>query len=318
LNQRREKGEVPGERTMKVLVTGGTGFIGSAVASTLAKKGHEVIIYSHTEIEDAALANIEYVKGDIFDTSCLSKVLKECDGVIHMVGLAGVRIAYEHPEVSFDLNIRSLQILLEEMRNNGVSRLVLPSSSAVYGIVDKLPISEDTMPKPTNIYGFHKYIVEKLAEAYSLNYGIRVTILRPFNVYGRRESGILEMLFEKTLRNEVARLYGQKQKRDFIHVSEVADAVAAVLQLDHGFEIYNVGAGVGRSIENIVNLFRKYFPTLSIEYTDSKDVLYDSVADITKIRNATGFNPDVTDDRLKQVIEELRNEYTVTNRKLRR
>lgn len=303
----RNKGKTKRKsKTVKVLVTGGTGFIGSTVASTLAERGHEVIVYNHTETRDAELGNIEYFKGDIFDTSRLSKVLKECGSVIHMVGSVGVRIIQEHPEVSFDLNIRSLQVLLEAMRNNGVSRLIVPSSSAVYGIVDRLPIGEDVMPKPTNVYGFHKYIAEKLAEAYSINYDIRVTILRLFNVYGVGGSGILEMLVNKVLRNEVVRLYGEKQKRDFVHVSDVADAVADVLQLDHKFEIHNVGAGIGRSIEDIVNLVKEYFPTLSVEYGDCKDVLYDSVADITKIRNVTGFNPDGSDDRLKEVIQELR------------
>lgn len=287
---------------MKVLVTGGAGFIGSTVASKLAQKGHQVIIYD-VGVWDTRQDHTEYVKGDIFDLGHLTDTVKKCDVVVHMIGLADARAAQEHPQMSFDLNIRSLQVLLESMRGNGVARLILPSSAAIYGAVDRSPVSEETMPKLGGVYPYHKYMAEKLAETYSLNYGIHITMLRLFNVYGIKGQGILNILLDKATKGEPVKLFGEKQKRDFIHVSDVANIFASVLELDHKFEVYNVGTGVGRSIEDLTKIVQSYFPALAIEFGEYKGFLYDSVADISKLRSATGFSPDVTDDNIREMIQ---------------
>lgn len=288
---------------MKVLVTGGAGFIGSTIAAALADRDCQVVVYD-IGTWDNKIGNIQYIKGDIFDVGHLASALRQCDSIIHMVGLPDARMAQEHPQMSFDLNVRSFQVLLEAARSSGVSRVVLPSSAAIYGVVALSPVTEEATPQLTSIYAHHKYIAEKLAEAYSLNYGTRITVLRLFNTYGIKGAGILNILLEKASQGETIMLYGEKQKRDFIHVSDVADAFASVLQLDHKFEVYNVGTGVGRGIEDIVNLVKEYYPTLSAEHGDYKGVFYDSVADIAKIVNAAGFNPDQSDNKLRQVIQE--------------
>jgi UDP-glucose 4-epimerase len=287
---------------MKVLITGGAGFIGSTVATALAKKNHEVIIYD-IGTWDIRQDKIEYIKGDVFDVVHLTDVVRQCDGIIHMVGLPDARIAREHPQMSFELNVRSLQVLLEAAKNNSITRLILPSSAAIYGITERSPVTEETMPKLTSIYAYHKYIAERLAEAYSTNYNVHITIMRLFNVYGAQGAGILNILLENAMRGEPTKLYGEKQKRDFIHVSDVADAFVRVLELDHKFEVYNVGTGVGRSIQDMVNLVKEYLPNLTVTHGDYKGVLYDSVADMTKITKATGFNPDGSDNKLREVIE---------------
>lgn len=286
---------------MKILITGGAGFVGSSIATALAKKNHKLIIYD-IDTQDTKIDNIEHIKGDIFNAPHLTNILRECDSVIHLVGSSEARTPQKRPQMSFDLNIRSLQVLLEAMRNTGVPRLILSSSSAVYGIVDQSPVSEKTAPKPTNIHGYHKYMAEQLAEAYSVNYNMHITILRLFNVCGIGGHGILNILLEKASKGESVELYGKKQKRDFIHVSDVADAFANILQLDREFELYNVGTGVGRSIEDIANLVKERFPNLSVEHSEYKGILYDFVADITKFRDTTSFNPDRSDDKLREVV----------------
>jgi UDP-glucose 4-epimerase len=289
------------EVKMKVLVTGGAGFIGSTVAQRLAQKGHQVVIYD-VGVWDTKEDHTEYIKGDIFDVGHLTAAIKRCDVVIHMVGLPDARTAQEHPQMSFDLNVRSLQVLLESMRGNGVARLILPSSASIYGAVDKSPVKEETLPNLSGVYPYHKYIAERLAETYSLNYGIHMTILRLFNVYGIKGQGILNILLEKAAKGEPVKLFGEKQRRDFIHVSDVANVFASVLELDHEFEVYNVGTGLGRSIEDLVNMVKDFFPALAIQYGEYKGVLYDSVADITKLQNATGFSPDVSDANFREMI----------------
>jgi UDP-glucose 4-epimerase len=258
---------------MKILITGGAGFIGLSVATVLAKKNHEVIIYD-IGTQDIKIDNIEQIKGDIFNALHLTNILKECDGVIHLVGSSEARTPQKRPQMSFALNVHSLQVLLDAMRNTGVPRLILSSSSTVYGIVDQSPVSEKTAPKPTTIYSYHKYMAEQLAEAYSVNYNMHITILRLFNVCGIGGHGILSVLLEKASRGESVKLYGEKQKRDFIHVSD-----------------------------DIANLVKERFPNLSVEHSEYKGILYDFVADITKFRNATNFNPDGSDDKLREVIK---------------
>ena len=298
---------------MKILITGGAGFIGLSVAAVLAKKNHEVIIYD-IGTQDIKIDNIEQIKGDIFNAPHLTNILKECDGVIHLVGSSEARTPQKRPQMSFALNVHSLQVLLDAMRNTGVPKLILSSSSTVYGIVGQSPVSEKTAPKPTTIYSYHKYMAEQLAEAYSVNYNMHITILRLFNVCGIGGHGILSVLLEKASRGESVKLYGEKQKRDFIHVSDVADAFANILQLDREFEVYNVGTGVGRSIEDIANLVKERFPNLSVEHSEYKGILYDFVADITKFRNATSFNPDGSDDKLREVIKNYKFEKWTKHR----
>ena len=287
---------------MKVLITGGFGFIGSTVASKVLQKGHQVIIYD-VGAWNAKEDHTEYIKGDIFDIGHLTTAVKQCDAIIHMVGLPDARTAQEQPQMSFDLNVRSLQVLLESMRGNGTTKLILPSSAAIYGAVDSSPVTEDTAPKPGGVYPYHKYMAEKLAEAYSLNYGIHMTILRLFNVYGTKGQGILNILLEKAMNGEPVKLYGEKQKRDFIHVSDVASVFASALELNERFEVYNVGTGIGRSIEDLVKMVKEYFPMLAIEYGEHNGSLYDSVADIIKLRSAIDFEPDGSDSKLREMIQ---------------
>jgi UDP-glucose 4-epimerase len=286
---------------MKVLVTGGAGFIGSTIAQNLAREGHQVVIYD-VGVWDEKEDHTEYIKGDIFDVGHLTEAIKHCDVIIHMVGLADARAAQEHPQMSFDLNVRSLQVLLEAIRSNGLTRLILPSSASVYGAVKKSPVTEDTALNLAGIYPYHKYIAERLAETYSLNYGIHITVLRLFNVYGIKGQGILNILLDKAIKGEPVKLFGEKQLRDFIHVSDVANVFASVLGLDHRYEVYNVGTGVGRSIEDLANMVKEFFPNLEIQYGEYKGVPYDSVADINKLRNAAGFNPDGSDTNLREMI----------------
>jgi len=293
--------------TRQVLVTGGTGFIGSAIVPRLTEKGYKVIVYD-TAAWDEKAEGIEYIKGDIFRDKYFDEVVSNCDCVIHMVGLADARVAQDHPQMSFDLNVRSTQILLEVIRNNNIPRVILPSSASIYGVVDRSPISEDTTPKPTNIYSYHKLMAEELAECYAKNYSINIAVLRLFNVYGIQGKGVLNILVEKAKKGEAIMLYGEKQKRDFIHISDVADAFVGILETSAiGLDIYNVGTGVGRSIEDIVKLVGEYFPEMQVEHGEYKAILYDLTADITKIKKAIGFNPDKGDRKLKETIEKMIN-----------
>jgi UDP-glucose 4-epimerase len=291
---------------MKILVTGGTGFIGSAIVNKLIELKNSVTVFAN----DVLPANInkcaKYITGDVFDSATLSRALDGHEAVIHAIGFPGLKVSNTSPYASFSLNVISVHTVLESMRRKGVSRFIFISSSSVHGKTTSLPIREDTPANPLSIYGFNKFIAEKLAESYSQCYGFEVTIARPFNVFGADENNILKLLVCQAQASKVADIYGEEQIRDFIHVDDVAHAISGLVNLKNKYEVYNIGTGIGRRINDAINLVREAYPNMKINYTPTKVVLYDSLADISKIQRAIAFNPDRTDIKMREVIQQLR------------
>lgn len=290
---------------MRVLVTGGTGFIGSKIVEEMNNHGYEVIVFD-INTKDGTRNNVLHIKGDIFDTKHVLEVLNKCDAVIHMVGLPIAWKAQERPQLSYDLNVRSVQAILEAMRETEVKKIILPSSAAIYGQTDTDYVDESSPPNPTNTYAYHKWISEEICRCYSLNYGIRSTILRLFNVYGSEGTGIINILVEKAQKNETIMLFGENQLRDFINLYDVAKVIIKVLECEEcSNQTINVGTGVGRSIGDIVGLFHNYFPDIKLERKEFTGRLYNSIANITRLKELTGYLPDGSIEILKKTIEEM-------------
>ncbi|MHA2121154.1 MAG: NAD-dependent epimerase/dehydratase family protein [Promethearchaeota archaeon] len=291
---------------LRILITGGKGFIGSKIIEFLTNLGHEIIVYDLV-CKDEGQGDVEYIKGDIFDSECLSDSLKGSDLVIHMIGQPNARLAQENPQQSYELNVGSVQTLLDSMRKSNINRIILPSSAAIYGTVTgEVGISEDTPANPQNIYAYHKWIAEEVCRSYSQNYSINSVILRLFNVYGPSGSGIINILINKAKNNEVLLLYGEEQLRDFIHLDDVALVFSKVINCkDCTNQTINVGTGSGRSVNEIVDLVKESFPEIQIKRKEFKGNPYDSFADITKLNHLLGFTPDGSIERLKRAIKEM-------------
>ena len=292
---------------MRILVTGGAGYIGSFVVEELMKRGYEVIIYDISVVDSVKKDKITYIRGDVFDIRAVEDVLVECDVVIHMVGLPHVPTAQKKPMLSFKLNVESVQYVLEAMRRNDVKRIIFPSSAAVYGAAEKIPIREDYEPKPNTIYGYHKLIAEEIIKSYKENYGIQFIILRLFNVYGGLQSqGVLNIFIRKAKSGEPIIIHGGNQLRDFIHVKDVARIFADSITNKKSInEIINVGSGKGRSINEIAEIVKEFFPNIKIIRKEPNDREYDSVADITKLKKIYNFTPDSSTETLKKVVKWL-------------
>jgi UDP-glucose 4-epimerase len=288
------------------LITGGKGFIGSKIIDLLIKLGHEIIVYDLV-CNNEGQGEIKYVKGDIFDGECLSGSLKGCDLIIHMIGQPNARLAQENPQHSYDLNVASVQTVLDSMRRSNVNKIILPSSAAIYGAISgEVGISEDTPANPQNTYAYHKWIGEEICRSYSQNYDIKSVILRLFNVYGPNGSGIINILIKKAKDNEPLLLYGEDQLRDFIHIDDVAFVFSKIIDCeDCANQTINVGTGVGRSVNEIVDLVKEFFPDIQIERKDFKGRPYDSFADISKLKGILGLTPDGSIERLKRTIKEM-------------
>lgn len=285
----------------KVLITGGAGFIGQHLVKKFIESGQEVFIYD----TEPAQTSTKTIIGDIFDFEKLKRAVNETDTIVHLVGLADAGIAQREPGESFKLNVESLQNVLEACRLSGRRKLIFPSSAAVYGIVEDLPIKESFPLKPTNIYSWHKYLCEKLIRAYQENFGLNFVILRLFNVYGKGNKGVINLFAEKAQKGEMIESFGPYQYRDFIYAGDVAEALykAAVYEKVTN-RVVNIGSGEGTQIRDILDIVCEIFPQAKWVEKKASFIVYDSIADITLAKILLDFKPNSSRDFMKRIITE--------------
>jgi len=288
----------------KVLITGGSGFIGQHIAKKFFDSGYDVTIF---DIMKPTLDKLKtaYMRGDVSDNEKIDEVVKNHDVVIHLVGLADAGIAQKDPMKSFELNMLSLQNVLEACRRSGGKKLIFPSSAAVYGITEDLPVKESFPLNPTNMYSWYKYLCEKLIKAYHDNYGIDYVVLRLFNVYGTSHKGVIEIFLEKAKKGETIESFGPYQYRDFVYAGDVAAAMyqAAIYEKVNN-RIVNIGSGRGVQIRELLDLVCKIYPKAKWVETRAKFTAYDSIADITLAKILLDFKPHDTFKFMEEVIKE--------------
>ena len=248
---------------MKVLVTGGAGFIGSHVVEAYLSQGHDVSVvddlstgFRHNLKQNLRLYQVDIRSRQLQDVLCQEKP----DIVSHQAARANVRESFEEPLLYADVNVLGSVNLLECCKQSGVRKIIYASTGgAVYGEPQWLPVSEDHPVNPLDPYGASKHHVEHYLHLYNLNYGIRYTALRYPNVYGPRqnpqgEAGVVAIFTGQMMANGQPVINGSgEQLRDFVHVSDVARA--NVLSMDKGDnQIINIGSGTGSSVNTIFSL----------------------------------------------------------------
>ena len=292
---------------MHILVTGGHGFIGHRLVGDLCRHGHQVTVVDlQPPRESMEALSYEFLEDDLLQPSTTGALeRKGFDTVIHLVGLSDTRMAHQNPDYSFRLNVESTENILEVCRKSGVQHVIVPSSAAVYGVTRQLPVPETAPLQPTNVYGYHKVLVEMLVQAYGQNYGIPYTILRLFNVYGRGNAGIIDLCLRKAANREPFSLFGGEQLRDFIYSGDVVAAfTAAVSRKVARNKVINVGSGVGVSIREVASLVQELYSDFQVTFEGQNvDSLYDSVADNRLAQEALGLTPRASQEFLRSVIE---------------
>jgi nucleoside-diphosphate-sugar epimerase len=277
-----------------VLVTGGSGFIGSHIVEDLAKSAESnVVVYDVNSLEKDA-GRVVSIRGDVFDSERLLAVMRKegVSKVVHMVGLASISDCRENPDASFRLNVSSVHRVLEAMRIADVERLVFPSTAAVYGVVPNPKVDEAVEPKPTSIYGWHKLAAESLIRGYAKDYGVTATILRIFNVYGNllREQGVTSTFIRSALKALPLTVNGGEQLRDFVHLNDVVEAFMKSLGEAAAYnKVINVGSGVGLSISEVAGMIREAFPDTEVAYRHLGNGEYSIFADVSKMRKLLGL-----------------------------
>lgn len=244
---------------MKILVTGGAGFIGSHVSRLLLKVGHQVVVLDNlkTGHKTAVPKGAKLVVGDISDPQKTKLALKGTDAVIHLAGLIVVPESVKYPGKYFQNNVLGTVNLLESMKDTGVKKIIFSSSACVYGAAKKLPITEDAPLAPDNPYGATKASIEAFIQSYHAIYGFDATILRYFNPYGpgelhEPETHAIPNFIKATLTKNPMPLYWKGQQiRDFIYIEDLARAHIDVLKLS-GFNIFNLGTETGIQVKDVV------------------------------------------------------------------
>lgn len=261
---------------MAVLVVGGAGYIGSHAARALRRAGYQVIIYDNLSTGFRRLVQgFELIEGDISDQAKLHRVLPRVDAVMHFAAHAYVGESVENPRKYFRNNCTDALILLNSCVDAGVRHFVFSSTCAVYGIPERVPITEQNPREPVNPYGASKLFFENALEAYSRAYGLRSARLRYFNAAGADESGetgelhdpethlIPLALLASTADGPELQVFGSDYPtpdgtclRDYIHVTDLADAhVRALQHLEQGGDslALNLGTGRGHSVLEVID-----------------------------------------------------------------
>ncbi|MDL1967870.1 MAG: SDR family oxidoreductase [Deltaproteobacteria bacterium] len=291
----------------RVLVTGGAGFIGSHLVDTLVTEGCDVVVLD--DLSSGCLSNLEHVKnkitfykGNIQDQKILMEATKSCEVIFHLAAMVSVTKTVDNPIDSAFINDMGTLFVLESARRNKAKRVVLASSSAIYGDDPLLPKHENMPPKPMSPYAVQKLTGELNARIYHDLYGIETVCLRYFNVYGPRQdplspySGVISIFMTKAVSKKPPLIYGDgKQYRDFVFVKDVVKAnLLAATEDDAAGQIFNIGTGKHVSINNLWDMI-SLFSGLNIEpeYTPPRlgDIL-ESVASIEQAKLALGFEPD--------------------------
>jgi len=291
-----------GGKHKRVLITGGSGFIGKHLVRKFAENNYSVTIF---DLQEPDTEYPGFVKGDIFDLEALRKAVENSDAVVHLVGLANAGEAQKDPMKSFRLNVLSLQNVLEACRISGKKKIVFPSSAAVYGITEDLPIKESFPLNPTNIYSWHKMICERMIQAYQKNYGIQYVILRLFNVYGRGHKGVIDVFINKAKKGEIIESFGPYQYRDFVYAGDVAEAMYKAVVYDKAYNrCINIGSGRGIQIREILEMICEIFPHARWKEVKTEFVMYDSIADVMLAKILLDYNPNSSREFMKRIIEE--------------
>ncbi|MFI5274495.1 MAG: UDP-glucose 4-epimerase GalE [Ktedonobacterales bacterium] len=263
---------------MRVLVTGGAGYIGSVIVEELARAGHAPVVYdSQVKGHRGALApEIPLIVGDVRETERLTRALREhaIEAVIHMGGLIEVGLSVTDPDRFFENNVGGSLSVLRAMLESGVKRLVFSSTAALYGDPERLPITEDDPTEPTNPYGESKLMVEQMLRWTAPAHGLICTALRYFNAAGATERNgelhepethLIPLVLKAAETNQAVRVYGTDYPtldgtgvRDYIHVVDLAQAhMLALHRTEPGLRVYNVGNGNGFSVKQVVEAARE-------------------------------------------------------------
>jgi len=291
---------------MKVVVTGGCGFIGSNIAEELIKKHYVVVIddLSTGRIENIQSLqdkeNFEFVRGNITDLGLLKQIFEDVDCIFHQAAIPSVQRSVENPLDTNEANIKGTLNVLIAARDCGVKKVVYASSSSVYGDTPELPKKENMKPNPQSPYAVSKLTGEYYCKVFSEIYGIKTVCLRYFNVYGPNQdpaseyAAVIPRFINRVLNNQPPIIFGDgNQTRDFTFVKDVVKA--NILAMEKNVEgVFNIAYGQQISINELAN---KIMEIVGVKLNPVYDKprpgdIRNSLADISLAKQKLGYMPE--------------------------
>jgi UDP-glucose 4-epimerase len=315
---------------MKVLITGGAGFIGSYLAEAMLEDGHIVTVVD--DLSTGSLTNVhglmqrdgfQFVREDVRNIPTMTTLVQCCDVIIHLAAAVGVQLIVEQPVHTLETNIHGSEVVLS-LANKFGRRIFLASTSEVYGKITAVPFSEDndSLIGSTRLtrwsYACSKMVDEYLAIAYHKQYGLEVIIGRFFNTIGPRQSGAYGMVVPRfvraALRNEPLTIYGTgKQQRCFCHVADVIDAVKKLMACEAAVgQVVNIGTDDLITIDELakttINMCNSTSHIHRLSYEEAYGQPFDDMLirqpDLTRIKKLIDYEPKYSLEQiLRQVIE---------------
>lgn len=305
---------------MRVLVTGGAGFIGSHLVDALLARGDAVTVLDN--LSSGSIDNLKnhtnnpafrFIQGDIRDAEAVKRALAGVDAIIHEAAMVSVPLSIKDPKLTHSVNVEGTLTLLKAGLKRGIKRFIYASSCAIYGEQAKLPISEDALPKPLSPYASSKLTAEQRCQKFHELEGLETVRLRYFNVYGPRQTGeyagVMTKFTERLNANRPPIIHSDgKQTRDFIYVNDVVDATLLALEREDAVgEAINIGTGKETSINELCELFLELTGKTHLKPTHEARRAGDikrSQADISKARKLLGFKPKVRlEDGIQRLLE---------------
>ena len=310
---------------MRVLVTGGAGFIGSHIVDKLLQEGHEVVVvdnldpYYDIELKGRnikifkEIPNYTFMKRDILDRELIRGLIEDVDAVFHCAAQAGVRASIANPRKTFEVNAMGTFNLLELCLDSDIKKFINSSSSSVYGEVKHLPFDEEHPTNPISPYGVSKLAAEHYCRVFYEVYGLKTVNLRYFTVYGPRMRPDLAIsIFTKNaLKNKPIEIFGDgAYTRDFTYIDNVVDLnIKCLSSKNANGETFNVGTGDRLTIldlaKKIINLTGS---NSKIVFSEAREGdMEHTLADIGKAKRLLGYNPRYNlDEGLKLFIKWVR------------
>ncbi len=290
--------------TKKILVTGAGGFIGSALAEYLQRKGKEVLALSSGELDVTKQAAVQALSA------------KEISHVVHLAGKTFVPKSWEEPETFFLTNTFGTLQMLEFCRMHEIPMTYI--SAYIYGPPEKNPIQENDRINPNNPYAKSKYMAEELCEFYAGTFGVKVSIIRPFNVYGagQKKDFLIPQIIEHAMKRDCIEVLDLAPMRDYIYLEDLLGAIALTIENVQQYDVFNIGSGVSYSVEEVIGMVQEILGThkqVECKNQVRRNELNNVVADIAHAKEVLGWEPAYhLRQGLKEMIEKIEQEEKIS------
>jgi UDP-glucose 4-epimerase len=290
---------------LKCVVLGGGGFIGTHLSEALLASDHEVIVFDRPDARYFAYSQhlgASLFPGDFLNPNDLRRAISDCDVVYHLVSTTVPQTSNENPYYDVEANVMGTLRLLEAARIIGIKKVIFVSSGGtVYGIPQEIPIKEGHPTEPTSSYGICKLSIEKYLHLYWILYRLDYCILRVSNAYGERQpttgtQGVIANFLNKALHHEELIVWGDGSViRDYIYANDIAGALLKAATYKGELKIFNIGAGQGHSLNDIINSISQVIQKpLQPKYVEGR--IFDiptNVLDISRAKAHLNWQPKV-------------------------